>query len=668
MNALQQDKLCLLFLKKQFFIFTFLSFISTAVWSQSITELEYFFGTDPGFGNGTTLSVTTNTGELSQSFTLPVTGLNEGFKQLNIRALDDQGTWGLYQKVLFYVSAPSATLANIASAEYFFDTDPGLGNATALSISGTPSEATESFVIPLSSLVEGFHTLAIRTQNTDGIWSLYDNKVFYITEEIDGSNSFANIAGAEYWFDIDPGFGNGTALTISGNPSEVTENFVIPLGSLEPGFHKLGIRTQNTDGTWSLYDKKVFYIFDSEDFDISPLSELEFLYDEELGYGTGQTVPIVATGNPDEYLVEIPTDLVSCDIHDIWVSVKNEAGKYSQYSILVDVDVFDNENPTIVVFPDIIVELDASGTGSLTLADVDNGTFDDCELVSVELNQAVFNYTCDNLGSNTVTITATDAEAKVSTQEVVVMVVDNINPVAIAQNITVALNENGIATITGDDLDNGSTDNCSIVNKGVNVSSFSCDNLGANTVTFIVEDAGGNTNSTTAIVTVEDNLNPLAIGQDITVDLAGNPSVTITAEDVNNGSSDNCGSINLSIDVDTFTEEGEFPVVLSVEDAVGNLASVTVTVTVTDSALSVNDNNIENNSIKIHPNPATNVLYFETKISIASFSVIDVTGKLVINQPNPQNQIGVEQLSHGVYFIRFITNSGQSILKRFVKN
>lgn len=598
---------------------------------------------------------------------LPATGLNEGFQQLNIRALDDQGTWGLYQKVIFYVSAPSATLANIASAEYFFDTDPGLGNGTALSISGTPSEATESFVIPLGSLVEGFHTLAIRTQNTDGVWSIYDSSLFFVTEEIEGS-SFANIAGAEYWFDTDPGLGNGTALTISGSPSEVTESFVIPLGSLELGFHSLGLRTQNTDGTWSLYDKKVFYIFDNIELDVSPLSEMEFLFDEELGYGTGQTAPIIATGNPDEYLVEIPTDLVSCDIHDIWVSVKNEAGRYSIYNILIDVDVFDNEAPTIVVFPDITVELDASGTGSLTIADVNNGTFDDCELVSVELNQVQFNYNCDNLGNNTVTITATDAEAKVSTQDVTVMVVDNINPVAIAQNITVALDENGIAIITGDQLDNGSTDNCSIVNRSVSISSFTCDNLGDNTVTFTVEDAGGNTNSTSAIVTVEDNLNPIAIGQDIIVDLANNPSVTIIAEDVNNASSDNCGSITLSIDADTFTELGEFPVVLSVEDAVGNVATVTVIVTVIDSSLSINDNTIENNSLKIHPNPTNNILYYETNSSISSFNIIDVTGKIVLKLQNPSNQIKVGQLSDGLYFIRFITDGGQSIIKRFVKN
>ena len=54
------------------------------------------------------------------------------------------------------------------------------------------------------------------------------------------------------------------------------------------------------------------------------------------------------------------------------------------------VEVFDNAPPTIVTFPNIIAELDANGQALITLADVDNGTFDDCELVSVVLNKTKF--------------------------------------------------------------------------------------------------------------------------------------------------------------------------------------------------------------------------------------------------------------------------------------
>ena len=74
-----------------------------------------------------------------------------------------------------------------------------------------------------------------------------------------------------------------------------------------------------------------------------------------------------------------------------------------------------------------------------------------------------------------------------------------------------------------------------------------------------VTDQNGNFDNNTATVTVEDMIDPVDIGQDITVDLDGNPFVSITVNDVDNGSSDNCG-FSLSIDVDTYKTEGVYPV------------------------------------------------------------------------------------------------------------
>lgn len=581
-------KRCLSLIKKLFLLLILIGFSNTEVHAQSISEFEYFFGTDPGFGNGTMISATSNTGEVTQALSLPLTGLEEGFQNLTIRALDNQGTWGLYRRSVFYITEEMGStdpIANITAAEYWFDADPGFGNGTALTISGTPSETTDNYIIPLGNLDEGFHTIGVRSQNTDGMWSLFDKRVFFVFEEV-STDPISNIAGAEYWFDTDPGFGNGNSLTISGAPSETNESYIIPLGELEPGFHKLGLRTQNLDGNWSLYDKRVFYIFDSEEFNVAPITEMEFLYDAELGFGSGQTVPVSATENPDEYLVEIPTDMVNCDTHDLWISLKNSDGGYSLYNILVDVDVFDNQDPTIVVFEDITVELDVNGEASIDISDVDNGTFDDCGLVSVVLNQAQFNYTCSNLGANTVTITATDAEAKVSTQDVTITVVDNIDPVAIAQDITIQLDANGNASITADDLENGSTDNCSIASRSVNITNFDCSNLGANTVNFTVEDFDGNTNSVNATVTIVDSVLPTASAQNITVQLDANGNATIVADDIDI-STDNCSIISKSLDITSFdcSYIGNNTVTLTVTDQSGNSNTTTATITVEDSVL-----------------------------------------------------------------------------------
>ncbi|MGJ8745044.1 T9SS type A sorting domain-containing protein [Polaribacter sp.] len=649
-----------------FLLLFFLSFATTK--AQSIQQLEYYFGNDPGFGNGTMVTTTANTGSLTQALTLPTTGLNEGFHKLTIRAQDNVGTWGLYKDVTFYISedfsssdpisnlagaeywfdadpgqgngnaltitgSPSETtenfviplgtltvgfhtiglrtqnldgawsffsnkafyvseefsssdpVSNLAGAEYWFDTDPGQGNANAIAITSSPSQTTENFVIPLGTLDSGFHNVSLRTQNLDGTWGMYDKKIFYVSEEINGSDPVSNLAGAEYWFGTDPGQGNATALAITGSPSETSQNFVLPLGTLETGFHKVGLRTQNLDGTWGMYDKKIFYVFKEQDnAPAAAITEAEFLYDAELGFGTGTAAAITATANPDEYVIEIPTDLVTCDMHDIWLSVKNADGNYALYQIALDVDVFDNLPPTIVVFPNITAELDANGQASITIADVDNGTFDDCQLVSVVLNETQFNYTCANLGTNTVTITATDAKAKVSTKDVTITVLDVINPVAKAQNITVQLGANGTIVVDPSEVDNGSTDNCGIASSSLDVASFTCANLGANTVTFTVKDSSGNSNNATATITVEDTVKPTVITQNITVQLDAYGNASITANEIDNNSTDNCTIISSSIDMTTFTcaNLGDNTVTLSVTDQSNNTGTATAIVTVED--------------------------------------------------------------------------------------
>ena len=126
-------------------------------------------------------------------------------------------------------------------------------------------------------------------------------------------------------------------------------------------------------------------------------------------------------------------------------------------------------------------------------------------------------------------------------------VVDNIAPTAVCQNITIALDAGGNASITASDVDNGSSDNCGTVSLSASPTSFGCSNVGANTVTLTVTDANTNVSTCTATVTVVDNAAPVAICQNITVQLDGTGNVSITPADVDNGSNDNCGNVSLSI-------------------------------------------------------------------------------------------------------------------------
>ena len=83
-------------------------------------------------------------------------------------------------------------------------------------------------------------------------------------------------------------------------------------------------------------------------------------------------------------------------------------------------------------------------------------------------------------------------------------------PVAVCQDITVQLDANGDASITANDVNDGSSvdPNCSSFDLSVSPSSFDCNNLGDNPVTLSVTDNSGNQSSCNATVTVEDAINP----------------------------------------------------------------------------------------------------------------------------------------------------------------
>ncbi|TCK64785.1 putative secreted protein (Por secretion system target) [Winogradskyella wandonensis] len=117
-----------------------------------------------------------------------------------------------------------------------------------------------------------------------------------------------------------------------------------------------------------------------------------------------------------------------------------------------------------------------------------------------------------------VILNVTDSNNNSSITPLQVKVVDNIGPNVITQDVTVTINcNNPMATITVDAINNGSTDNCQILNIDLDMTTFDETNLGENTVTLTVTDTSGNTNSNTAIVTViTDNPNRLYVNQTAT--------------------------------------------------------------------------------------------------------------------------------------------------------
>ena len=242
------------------------------------------------------------------------------------------------------------------------------------------------------------------------------------------------------------------------------------------------------------------------------------------------------------------------------------------------ITVLDTLLPSIIG-QDITLSLDSTGTATLIPSDLDGGSSDNCSL-TFTANATTFG--CGELGDHTVTLYGTDAGGNVDSTTVTVTVVDDMAPVVIAQDVTVALDANGTASISVSDVDAGSFDNCAMT-LTLSDSLFECGDLGTQSVTLFAEDASGNRDSATVTITIEDQLAPVVITQNITVTLDANEFASITVADIDNGSFDNCGFV-LTLDQTEFScaNVGANTVTLSGTDSAGNVTTATAIVTVVD--------------------------------------------------------------------------------------
>jgi|GEM_PF-5546570 len=77
------------------------------------------------------------------------------------------------------------------------------------------------------------------------------------------------------------------------------------------------------------------------------------------------------------------------------------------------VTVVDNEAPNAICKP--VTATLVNGTASITIADVDNGSYDNCGIVTLSLANSKTSFNCNDLGLNNVTLTVTDASGNTST-------------------------------------------------------------------------------------------------------------------------------------------------------------------------------------------------------------------------------------------------------------
>ncbi|HLP53906.1 MAG TPA: T9SS type A sorting domain-containing protein [Fluviicola sp.] len=186
------------------------------------------------------------------------------------------------------------------------------------------------------------------------------------------------------------------------------------------------------------------------------------------------------------------------------------------------------------------------------------------------------------LAPNTYTCTVTDVNGCTASQTFTITEPAATPPTAVCQNVTIYLDATGNASIVAADIDGGSTVACGSLTLSASQTTFTCADLGANTVILTATSPGGSS-TCNAIVTILDTIAPTASNPaTLQVECADDAIVDVT--DITD-ENDNCGTPTVTF-VSDVSDGQTCPETITrtynVEDASGNSVSVTQTIIVND--------------------------------------------------------------------------------------
>jgi hypothetical protein len=250
--------------------------------AQKITAAEYFFDTDPGFGNATatTTSMSSDSVAITENIMVPPllkTGLHKLYLRTKVtNGIGSTGQWSITESQTIYVQN------NITLAEYFFDTDPGFGNATAIVITTPGDSITQANNISVAGIASGMHNLYLRSRTADGIWSNTQSQSIYIQPKI---------IAYQYWIDSIPQPISNNYILLSQAADSINFNASITMPcNLLAGNHNLYISTLSDVGIWSIPQSSAFISTVSPLFSIAVSANMNPI-------GIGQNLIVTATAS-----------------------------------------------------------------------------------------------------------------------------------------------------------------------------------------------------------------------------------------------------------------------------------------------------------------------------------------------------------------------------------
>ncbi|HPF51382.1 MAG TPA: Ig-like domain-containing protein, partial [Draconibacterium sp.] len=211
----------------------------------------------------------------------------------------------------------------------------------------------------------------------------------------------------------------------------------------------------------------------------------------------------------EDLIIDVIPEAVTCeDVEEgkeVTVIVTDEAGNWNNCT--ANIRVVDTIPPVALCKP-VTIYLDEYGRAGITVDMINDGSYDNCTDVSLELNKSDFD--CTNLGDNTVTLTVRDAYGMESSCEATVTVLDTISPQisCIPPGDTIQLGSDGTYTLSYEMINHSEWENCEIVTRELDKYILDCNNIGITDITAIATDQSGNVGTCTTSFIIIGNTPP----------------------------------------------------------------------------------------------------------------------------------------------------------------
>jgi hypothetical protein len=158
------------------------------------------------------------------------------------------------------------------------------------------------------------------------------------------------ISKAEYFWDTDPGQGNGHAITVGTARDSVHFTASIATSGLTTGFHNLYVRSFDGTEGWSLVETQTVYITQSTTTALPNIVAAEYFWDTDPGEGKGHAITI-STQKDSVHLTSTPsTSGLSAGFHNLYTRSLDSKGRWS---LAEQQNVYINGS-TIPVLPNIV--------------------------------------------------------------------------------------------------------------------------------------------------------------------------------------------------------------------------------------------------------------------------------------------------------------------------